>query len=184
MSTKFCDWQEREKGKCCHSSSLNNYFFKRFFWCGLFLKSLLNLSQYCFWFMFSWVGFFGFFFFFGQEACEILGLWSGMEPLHWRAKSYPLDSQWSPKNLFFKDKYLALTDFWNMDVLLDKNLTWANWERQTIWDLSARTWNKRASLFHKGKKIFLWLISISAHFLFIIPAINHQAVFNEHLWGS
>lgn len=67
--------------------------------------------------------FMGFFFFFGQEACGILGPRSGMEPLYWRAKSYPLDSQWSPKNLFFKDRYLALTDFWNMDVLLDENLT-------------------------------------------------------------
>ena len=27
------------------------------------------------------------FFFFGQEACGIVGPRSGMEPLHWRAKS-------------------------------------------------------------------------------------------------
>ena len=31
----------------------NEWFFKDFFWCGLFLKSLLNLLQYCFCFMFS-----------------------------------------------------------------------------------------------------------------------------------
>ena len=38
---------------------------------GLFLKSVLNLLQYCFCFMF-W--------FFGREACEILALWPGVEP--------------------------------------------------------------------------------------------------------
>jgi len=31
---------------------LFNFYFLRFFWCGPFLKSLLNLSQYCFCFMF------------------------------------------------------------------------------------------------------------------------------------
>ena len=49
------------------------YFFKDFFffWCGPFLKSLLNLLQYCFCFMF-W--------FFGCQACGILALQSGIEP--------------------------------------------------------------------------------------------------------
>ena len=43
-----------------------------FIWCGLFfLKSLLNLLQYCFCFMF-W--------FFGHEACGILAPWTGIEP--------------------------------------------------------------------------------------------------------
>ena len=48
-------------------------FFLRFFffWCGPFLKSLLNLLQYCFCFMF-W--------FFGREACEILAPRPGIEP--------------------------------------------------------------------------------------------------------
>ena len=35
-----------------HFYFLFNFYFLRFFWCGPFLKSLLNLLQYCFWFMF------------------------------------------------------------------------------------------------------------------------------------
>ena len=46
------------------------FFLKFFFSCGLFLKSLLNLLQYCFCFMF-W--------FFGQEACGILAPRPGIE---------------------------------------------------------------------------------------------------------
>ena len=47
--------------------------------CGPFLKSLLNLLQYCFCFMF--------FFFFGSEVCEILAPQWGIKPhsLHWKA---------------------------------------------------------------------------------------------------
>ena len=49
------------------------FFFKIFFFfgCGPFLKSLLNLLQYCFCFMF-W--------FSGHEACGILAPQPGMEP--------------------------------------------------------------------------------------------------------
>ena len=47
------------------------YFFKHFFRCGPFLKSLLNLLQYCFCFMF-W--------FFGREACGILAPRLGIKP--------------------------------------------------------------------------------------------------------
>ena len=43
-----------------------------FFWCGPFLKSLLNLLQYCFCFMF-W--------FFGREGCGILAPRQGIEPI-------------------------------------------------------------------------------------------------------
>ena len=42
-----------------------------YFWCGRFLKSLLNLLQY--WFCFT-------FWFFGHMARGILTSWSGMEP--------------------------------------------------------------------------------------------------------
>ena len=49
-----------------------NILFIYLFLCGPFLKSLLNLLQYCFCFMF-W--------FFGQEACGILAPWPGIEPL-------------------------------------------------------------------------------------------------------
>ena len=45
--------------------------FKRFFWCGPFLKSLLNLLQYCFCFTFH---------FFGHEACGISAPRPGIEP--------------------------------------------------------------------------------------------------------
>ena len=47
------------------------FFFKDFFWCWLFLKSLLNLLQYCFCFLF-W--------FFGRKACGILAPRPGIEP--------------------------------------------------------------------------------------------------------
>ena len=46
-------------------------YFLRLLCCGPFLKSSLNLLQYCFCFMF-WV--------FGQEACKILAPWPGLEP--------------------------------------------------------------------------------------------------------
>ena len=46
------------------------YFLRFFFWCGPFLKSLLNLLQYCFCFMF-W--------FFGHKACGILSPPPGIE---------------------------------------------------------------------------------------------------------
>ena len=45
------------------STQLKKMFFKDFFLCGPFLKSLLNLLQYCFCFMF-W--------YFAPEACGIL----------------------------------------------------------------------------------------------------------------
>ena len=47
------------------------FFFKNFFGCGPFLKSLLNLLQYCFCFT-LWV--------FGEEACRVLASQSGTEP--------------------------------------------------------------------------------------------------------
>ena len=48
--------------------SSSSFFFN---WCELFLKSLQNLLQYCFCFMF-WV--------FGCEACGILAPWPGIKP--------------------------------------------------------------------------------------------------------
>ena len=46
------------------------FFFWRFFWCGPFLKSLVNLLQYCFCFKSL---------FFGHEACGILAPWAGIK---------------------------------------------------------------------------------------------------------
>ena len=51
---------------------IHAFIFKIFFLCGPFLKSLLNLLQYCFCFMF-W--------FFGHEACGILAPRPGIEPV-------------------------------------------------------------------------------------------------------
>ena len=52
---------------------------KDFFWRGRpFLKLLLNLLQYCFWFMF-WT--------FSSKACGILVQGLNPNPLHWKAKS-------------------------------------------------------------------------------------------------
>ena len=70
-------WQSNFR-QCLHYSvligTLNDHtlkkFFKSFFLCGPFLKFLLNLLQYCLFFMF-W--------FFGWEACEILTPQSGIE---------------------------------------------------------------------------------------------------------
>ena len=65
--------------KCACSNSLPQkkalhgafFFFFKIFWCGPFLKSLLNLLQYCFCFMF-W--------FFGHKACGILAPRPEIEP--------------------------------------------------------------------------------------------------------
>ena len=70
--------------------SISRFFF---FCCGSFLKSLLNLLQYCFCFMFR---------LFGHKTYRILGPRPGIEPapLHWKTKSQSLDSQGSPSVLF------------------------------------------------------------------------------------
>ena len=54
-----------------HQGSPNVFFVKISFWYGPFWKSLLNLLQYCFCFMF-W--------FFGPEACGILAPQPGIQP--------------------------------------------------------------------------------------------------------
>ena len=57
------------------------FFFLRFFWCGPFLKSSLNLLQYCFWCFFYVLVF-------GHKACWILAPWPGIEltPPAWEGK--------------------------------------------------------------------------------------------------
>ena len=82
------------------------------FWCGPFLKSLLNLLQYCLCFMF-WLS--------GQEACGILVPWSGTEPTptvlegkvfhRWIAGEVSLCSSFHPSIYLTKElesKYCAL----------------------------------------------------------------------------
>ena len=75
-------------------------FFLFVFWCGPFLKSLLNLLQYCsalcFWY-------------FGCEACRILAPWPGIEPKpsHWKAKSLSPDHQGSPQSLTGRPLHIA-----------------------------------------------------------------------------
>ena len=72
--------------KCIQSLLPDSFFF---FWHGPFLKSLLNLLQHCFCFMF-W--------FFDGKACRILTPQPGIKlnPLHWKVKSSPLDHQGGP----------------------------------------------------------------------------------------
>ena len=47
------------------------FFFSRFFWCGPFINSLLNLWRHCSSFFYVWL--------FGCEACGNLALWPGIE---------------------------------------------------------------------------------------------------------
>ena len=54
-----------------HSFICNCLFIYLFFWCGPFLKSLLNLLQYCFCFIFWSLG---------RKACGILAPRPGIEP--------------------------------------------------------------------------------------------------------
>ena len=62
-----------------------------------FFKSLLNLLQYCFCFM-LW--------FFGQEACEILAPWPGIEPASTALASEVLTTVQPGNSLYFD--FLAL----------------------------------------------------------------------------
>ena len=70
---------------------LEEIFFKIFFpWCGPFLKSLLNLLQYCFCCLrFGFLAA-------RHVGSELPDQGSNPHPLHWKAKSQPLDHQESP----------------------------------------------------------------------------------------
>ena len=80
-NTEWEKWggkKEKNEGEICVScfSLLKELSWKSqvttfFFWCGPFLKSLLNLLQYCFCFLF-WI--------FGCEVCGILAPWPGVKP--------------------------------------------------------------------------------------------------------
>ena len=65
------------------------FFFFKVFWYGPFLKSLLNLLQYCFCFMFC---------FFGPKACGILAAHPGIElsPRAWEGEV--LTTRWPGKS--------------------------------------------------------------------------------------
>ena len=63
------------------SSALAVFFFLRLLSGGSFLKSLLNLSQYCFYVLFYWPCFGFMFCFFGHEAGGILAPRPGIEPM-------------------------------------------------------------------------------------------------------
>ena len=72
-------WGTKQYYTALRPGSLGRLFFFKFFFllCGPFLKSLLNLLQYFFCFLF-W--------FFGPEACGILSPWPEIKPtpLHWK----------------------------------------------------------------------------------------------------
>ena len=65
----------------------------------IFLKSLLNLLQYLFCFMF-W--------FFGHEACGILALWPGIEPVPWALEDEVLTTGLPGKSLYYIFKKFML----------------------------------------------------------------------------
>ena len=65
--TKFSLWGQKKKKR---DMSTNSFFFLKIFLMWTISKSLLNLLQYCFCFMFC---------FFGHEACGILAPWPGIE---------------------------------------------------------------------------------------------------------
>ena len=74
----------------CHiSRKIYFFFFFKVFWYGPFLKSLLNLLQYCFCFMFC---------FFGPKACGILAAHPGIElsPRAWEGEV--LTTRWPGKS--------------------------------------------------------------------------------------
>ena len=76
----------------------------------VFLKSLLNLLQYCFCFMLC---------LFGRKACGLLAPQPGVEPAppHWKAKCKPLDHQGSPPSLSLIGRSAALIPFpWQFNL--------------------------------------------------------------------
>jgi len=75
--------------------------FSRYFWCGPFLKSLLNLLQYCSWF-------------FSCEACGVLAPRPGIKPALLAGKSEPPDHQRSPHQCDFFEHSLL---FWHCKIL-------------------------------------------------------------------
>ena len=72
-------------------------FFKRFFWCGPFLKSLWNPSQYCCCFLVFCLSAQGVWD--PNTPCPDQGL--NLYPLHWKAKSQPLTARGVPWRLHF-----------------------------------------------------------------------------------
>ena len=93
----------RELDPPCHNKDWRPYvpqlnFLKIFFWCGPFLKSLLNLLQYCFCFRF-W--------FFGHKVCGVLTPWPGIEPAPPALKGGVLTTESPGKSLinkYFKER--------------------------------------------------------------------------------
>ena len=101
-------------------------FFKRFFWCGPFLKSLLNLLQCCFCFMF-W--------FFGHEACGILVPRPGIEPTPPALESEVLTTgpPGKSRGYFLKRKRVLI--FWNVrhDLLQNNTKRWVLMRLYSLW---------------------------------------------------
>ena len=76
-----------------------NFSFSHFLKCGPFLRSLLNLLQYCFCFVLVfWPQ--------GRWRSQLLNQESKVHPLHWKAKSQPLDHQGSPNFSFSITLYI------------------------------------------------------------------------------
>ena len=59
-------------------------FLKDFFWCESFLKSLLNLLQYCFCYVFLYLAM-------RHMGSQLPNQGLNLQPLHWKVKSQTLD---------------------------------------------------------------------------------------------
>ena len=78
-------WKISVQGTC------TIYFFCRFFLMWTILKPLLNLLQYCFYFMFWFIG---------QKASGILAFWPGIEPTPHALEAEVLSTRLPGKSLY------------------------------------------------------------------------------------
>ena len=99
--------------QCNHKPVLffKDFWCRPFFLCRSFLKSLLNLLQYCFFFFLCFV-------FFGEEACGILTPQSGTEPASPALEGEVLTTGPPGRSLFLKD--VIISSF--TDLLLIHNI--------------------------------------------------------------
>ena len=84
------------------------FIFEVLFWYGLFLKSSLNILQYCFCFIL----------FFGRETCRILVPQPGIEPVHWVGR-------WSPSHWITREVpviFVVLVVVWEVECPLRNDM--------------------------------------------------------------
>ena len=125
-------------------------FFKGLFWCGPFLKSLLNLLQYCFLFMF-W--------FFGRRACgnlstprrdQTLTLCNGRQSHnHCTAREIPINFSFIHKAQIPLHYLYQISSFLNTSIFLlyifNKQIDRRNWIED--WEGRPILWCKNITFF-------------------------------------